>query len=100
MAGRNTSETAGFASFDFRVTREITITEGTKAVFIWEAFNLFNRSNFTRFQQDAFDSNNLPQVGGLRIVEVTPTGDFLTPTAASNTLSGPREMQFAFKFVW
>ncbi|MFB3126314.1 MAG: TonB-dependent receptor domain-containing protein [Candidatus Acidiferrales bacterium] len=99
--GRNSAETTGFASFDFRVTREITITEGTKAVFIWEAFNLFNRSNFTRFQQDAFDAAfPTMQVGGTRIVEVTPTSDFLRPTAASNTLGGPREMEFAFKFIW
>jgi len=108
--GSNTASTTGFATFDFRVTREITITEGTRAVFIWEAFNLFNRSNFNRFTRDAFKidcpsptpsrPNPCPGGGGARIIEVNPLSDFLTPTAASTTLNGPREMQFAFKFIW
>ncbi|MDA2914458.1 hypothetical protein MYX77_11000 [Acidobacteriia bacterium AH_259_A11_L15] len=40
------------------------------------------------------------RVGGARFIEVAPLDDFLTPTAASSTLHGPREMQFAFKFIW
>ena len=98
--GSNTASTTGFAIFDFRVTREITITEGTKAVFIWEAFNLINRTNFNRFTGDAYEVVGNSINGGARIIEVAPLSDFLTPTAASTTLNGPREMQFALKFIW
>ncbi|MCH6553941.1 MAG: TonB-dependent receptor [Acidobacteria bacterium] len=107
--GRNPFTTTNFANVDFRVTREFTITEGTKAVFIWEAFNLFNRVNFNRFRNGAFfGSADCVQSGGFgslclpgtRTVTLSPRSNFLEPTAASNTLSGPREMQFAFKFIW
>ena len=98
--GRNTATTTGLATFDFRVTREIRFKETMKAVFIWEAFNLFNRTNFNRFRGDAFEEVGTSQVGGQRIVRVDTLPSFLTPTAASTTLNGPREIQFAFKFIW
>ncbi|MFQ5778086.1 MAG: hypothetical protein ACE5IP_08765, partial [Terriglobia bacterium] len=98
--GRNTATTTGFATFDFRVTREVRFKETMKAVFIWEAFNLFNRTNFNRFTRDAFEVTGDSITGGARFIEVAPLSDFLTPTAASTTLNGPREIQFAFKFIW
>lgn len=103
---RNFGETTGFANFDLRVTREFRFGEGKKFVFLWEAFNLFNRTNFTRFNEDAFRGDFSCTPGffscdpGTRVVTVTPRSDFLNPEAASTTLSGPREMQFGFKFIW
>lgn len=103
--GRNTFTTTGLATVDFRVTREIRLTENTKAVFVWEAFNLFNRTNFTRFESDQFDTVGTSSSGSVNIVKVEPIlvqGQpvFLVPQAASNTLIGPREMQFALKFIF
>ncbi len=42
---RNFLMTTGFVNFDLRVQKEIRIGERKKIRFIWEAFNLFNRSN-------------------------------------------------------
>jgi hypothetical protein len=106
--GRNYAEGTGFATFDLRITREFRFGERMKAVFLWEAFNLFNRTNFTWFIDDAFyGDGSCTQAGfgapcdpGSRIITVTPRAGFLNPTAASNTLAGPREMQFGFKFIW
>lgn len=97
---RNTATTTGLATFDFRVTKEFRWGESKKIVFLWEAFNLFNRSNFTGFESDAFETVSTSRVGGARFVVVEPNPDFLRPNAASSTLSGPREMQFGFKFIW
>ncbi len=97
--GRNTATTTGFATFDLRVTREVRFGESKKFVFTWEAFNLFNHANFFRWQEDAFDTRT-SQTGSTRFVFVEPTDNFLEPTVASSTFSGPREMQFGFKFIW
>ncbi|MFP5263538.1 MAG: TonB-dependent receptor domain-containing protein [Blastocatellia bacterium] len=44
---RNTFTGPGFASFDPRVTRDIKLHEGVRLQLIAEAFNAFNRVNFT-----------------------------------------------------
>jgi hypothetical protein len=104
---RNFAKTTGFAVVDFRVTREVRFGETKKAVFVWEAFNLFNRTNFNRFNDNAFrgTASCTQTVSGTcdpgsRMVTVTPRSGFLNPFAASNRTSGPREMQIAFKFIW
>ncbi|MFQ5777274.1 MAG: TonB-dependent receptor domain-containing protein [Terriglobia bacterium] len=104
--GRNAFTTTGLATFDFRVTREIPVSETLKVAFIWESFNLFNRTNFTRFENDQFDTVSTSVTGTVHNVVVEPILDsngqpvFLVPQAASNTLRGPREMQFALKFIF
>ncbi len=105
---RNFALSPGFAVFDFRVTREFRFGETKKFVFLWEAFNLFNRVNFNQVNNDAFfGTATCTQAGfgapcdpGSRIVTVTPRSGFLSPTEASTRTSGPREMQFGFKFIW
>ncbi len=118
---QNFGETSGLANVDLRIQREFSLGESKKFVFSWEAFNLFNRTNFTRFAGDAFDGTandrdifrdgNLVVAGcardannrcapGTRIVLAEPDTRFLSPTATSNTLSGAREMQWAFKYIW
>jgi hypothetical protein len=44
---RNTFTGPGFVSFDPRITREIRIRETARLQLIVEAFNVFNRANFT-----------------------------------------------------
>ena len=42
---RNYIETTGFANFDFRVQKDVRITESKSLRFSWEVFNAFNRQN-------------------------------------------------------
>ncbi len=107
---RNFGTTTGLANFDFRIKREFRFGETKKIAFHWEAFNLFNRTNFNRFNEDAFrgdfDCTKTPSGTfnpcdpGSITVTVTPRSDFLRPEAASTTFYKPRQMQFGFKFIW
>jgi hypothetical protein len=114
---RNFGETTGLANFDFRIKREFRFGEGKKIVFLWEAFNLFNRTNFSQFAEDAFRGDFNCTKGGVLAnpgpvstfapcdpgsitVTATPRSDFLEPEAASTTFYRPRQMQFGFKFIW
>ena len=42
---RNFLETTGFFTVDFRVQKDFRITESKRIRFLWEAFNLLNRTN-------------------------------------------------------
>lgn len=102
--GRNPFETPGFATVDFRVSKDFRITETKKVRFIWEAFNLFNRVNSpSRFNLDRINFRvltSLASVGTDRRIVITPNTGYLDRRSASGTLFGPREMQFAVKFIW
>ncbi len=98
---RNSFRGSGFANVDFRIARDIKLTEGTRFEIIWEAFNLFNRVNFTSFStiQYRIVSSGVDPLG-VRQVRLAPDPGFLQPRAASTTLWGPREFQLAIKFHW
>lgn len=109
--GRNSFTTPGFASFDFRTTRNFAINESMKAVLIIEAFNLFNRKNLVGINDDIYRISNSGcrtltgtlgncAAGQMREVEVALLSGFEAPFSASSTLSGPREFQISAKFVW
>lgn len=111
--GRNSGFGTNFVSFDFRVTREFRVTEGSRLVLAWEAFNLLNKTNFTGYDTDAFEevgarlcsatvtTNCMAAASdSARFLNIDTLSGFPNPTAASNTLSGPREMQLAVKFRW
>ncbi len=98
---RNSFRGTGFANVDFRIARDIKVTERTRFEIIWEAFNLFNRVNLTSFStlQYRIASSSVDPTG-LRQVRLTSDPGFLQARAASTTLWGPREFQFAIKFHW
>jgi hypothetical protein len=52
--GRNTFQAPGYADFDMRLQRRFRIGEGKAFAVMAEAFNLFNRTNYTRFDTAAF----------------------------------------------
>jgi hypothetical protein len=92
---------------DLRVGRRFKVTERASVEFLWEAFNLFNRTNVFGVNNDAFFLNGLGQFGcpatpptGATNFQgcVTPNSAFLGTTATSNDLYGARQMQFALKF--
>ena len=91
---------------DLRVGRQFKITERTSVEFLWEAFNLFNRTNVFGVDNDAFFLNsptaaagNCPTPAGATNFQgcVVPRTAFLGTTATSSDLYGARQMQFAAK---
>jgi hypothetical protein len=110
VLGRNTFEGQNFSNFDFRISRSIRFTERYRVELIAESFNLFNHANFTSYDTNAFSTGtnvkNVTSCGGVpvtlgnRCITANALSGFLTPRAASSTLSGPREWQFAIKFFW
>jgi outer membrane receptor protein involved in Fe transport len=89
--GRNTQRLPKFVSFDPRVTRDIRFGERVKLQLIWEAFNVFNRSNFSQVSTTLFAAGSGSTAG--QLVRQTSFG---RPT---NTVD-PRIMQLAAKFVF
>lgn len=89
--GRNTFRRPGLANVDFRVAREIRIRERYRAEFMWEAFNLFNRVNYSAVETTAY---------ALRGSELFPSESFLRPTAVFSFPSTglPRQMQISLRF--
>ncbi|HEX5215851.1 MAG TPA: carboxypeptidase regulatory-like domain-containing protein [Vicinamibacterales bacterium] len=73
-------------TMDLRVARDLPVG-GNKVQVIWEAFNLFNRSNFN------FANNTYYSVSGTTL---TPSTTFGTPTGSA----GERIMQLAVKFIF
>lgn len=99
--GRNTFYLPAAVSFDPRVTRDVRLTERAKLQFIWEAFNVFNRTNITQLQTTQYARSQSPTVCGIAgtpclAPQATGLSAFGTPTATS----GPRIMQLAAKFVF
>jgi outer membrane receptor protein involved in Fe transport len=72
--GRNTLEGPGFASWDFRVSRDITFFERMKLRLMGEAFNSFNRPNFTTFDQAPFAFTAATRTFSPRTQFLTNTG--------------------------
>ena len=96
--GRNSFRQGRFVKFDFRLAKSFYLRENVRVQFIGEFFNLFNRVNFTGF------NNTLYTVGGLTAgslnpsVTLTPRTDFLLPSAAA--VDGQRIGQLALKFIF
>jgi TonB-dependent Receptor Plug Domain. len=80
--GRNTLFLPGRLNFDFGVTKRFAITESTGLDFKWEAFNLFNHTQFGN-GTDSIDSS------------------FGSPTFLHlTTAHAPRRMQFGLRFYF
>lgn len=107
---RNTNfTTPHLLSFDLRIAREIRFTERTRVEFLWEAFNLFNRTQELGVDSRAFSFtgasatsttcpnslfSNAATIGGC----LQPRSAFLEVNSTGNTLYGARQMQFGLKF--
>ncbi len=119
---RNNLETTAFASVDFRVQKEIKISERMSVKLLWEAFNLFNRSNHSNrfnFSTTGYrvlattGTSSAPQVvlrqdtnfAGI-VDPATGQGDLSLCkksnclSSASGVLFGARDMQLGVKFIF
>jgi hypothetical protein len=99
---RNGFRQTGRKTFDMRVSKSFPLGQGRQIVALWEAFNVFNWKNYTSFTTTAYraTSSSVHEATGNVIVNLASDPNFAAPTAASNTLFGPRDMQLGLKFLW
>lgn len=116
---RNFGSGPGFAVFDFRISKSIPVTEGTRLEVLAESFNLFNRVNIAGVGTNvsngvntvamniasSFTINNntcggqsLPN--GTRCITINSATDYLAARSASSTHNAARDIQLAVKFHW
>ena len=86
---------------DLRIDRRFKLTERASMDLLWEAFNLFNRTNVVGVDNDAynFDSECAAPAGAVNFQGcLTPRNTFLGTQSTGNTLYNARQMQFGLKF--
>jgi hypothetical protein len=92
---RNAGITTGFANVDVRLSRTVKIKENFRILGFVEAFNLFNRVNFSEidrtFTPDAQGNFNLPSRDG---------GRFTVPAGRTRNAFSPRQFQFGFRLFF
>jgi hypothetical protein len=91
---RNAGRGQGFASFDMRVARTITVGEKVKLIGYFEAFNLFNRLNVS-------DVNRVFPIGpnGFNLPP-QEDGRFIATPDRFATAFRPRQLQFGFRVTF
>jgi hypothetical protein len=99
---RNGYRTTGRKTLDLRVSREFKAGGTRRFVALVEAFNVFNHTNYTGFSNIKYRvaSNSVDPITNNVTVNLTEDAAFKKPSAASNTIYGPRDMQIGFKFLW
>jgi hypothetical protein len=99
---RNSFRGDGRKTFDLRLSKAFSLGDRRQIVALWEAFNVFNWRNNTAFGTTKYNvaSSSFDAAANKATVNLTESTTFLAPTAASNTLFGPRDMQIGLKFLW
>jgi hypothetical protein len=110
--GRNTNTLPAQVSFDIRVQHDFPIYERAKFQLLFEAFNLFNRPNFSDVNNIQY---NLLSPTDPKCLAGTPAPGCLDPVSVFGTFvgtydhpgggsafpgPGPRTLQLGVKFVW
>jgi hypothetical protein len=101
---RNAYEGPGFHDVDFRLGRQFSISERVKLSLQGEAFNLFNHTNVSSVSTTAFSylaagSGACAGHANACFIPYTST-PFLSATATSNLLWGPRQLQISGKLYF
>jgi outer membrane receptor protein involved in Fe transport len=105
---RNGFRKEGRNTFDLRLSKRFDLGDRRAVQVLWEAFNVFNLTNYTSFStvkysvaSSSFDAaTNKATVNLTEVLDASGKPDFGRPLTASNTLFGPRDMQFGLKFFW
>jgi hypothetical protein len=99
---RNAYRQSGRNTFDLRVSREFALGGRARLQALVEAFNLFNHANFTGASNIRYRvaSSRFDPAANQVIINLNEDPDFGRPSAASNTLFGPRDVQLGFKLLW
>ncbi|QQS46191.1 MAG: TonB-dependent receptor [Acidobacteriota bacterium] len=96
QAGRNTGRGESFYSFDMRIARRFFVKESRFLEFTFEAFNLFNRTNFLGI-------NNIVGTTFAGATDFNARGrEDRRPTEPLGFISSadPRQLQFGIRFNW
>lgn len=98
--GSNSFRMPARVTWDLRVGKDFHITERHVVEFIFEAFNLLNRTNFTQIDTTQFFLVTNPIVADrtFRPNALAPNPKFRQGQLAGNTLFRQRELQFALKY--
>jgi len=101
---RNAYEGPGFHDVDFRLGRQFALSERVKLSLQGEAFNLFNHTNISSVSTTAFSylaagSGACSGHANACFIPYTST-PFLSATATSNLLWGPRQLQISGKLYF
>jgi hypothetical protein len=99
---RNAFTAPGFHDVDFRLARQFRLGERVRLALLGEAFNLFNHTNVSAVNTTAF---NYTAAGSGVCAGHTngcyvPNTAFLSPTATSNLLFGPRQLQVSARLTF
>jgi hypothetical protein len=99
---RNGFRREGRKTFDMRLSKRFDLGGRRQLQVLWEVFNLFNTVNYTGFDTNKYRvvSNSYNPATNVVTVNLTELPDFGEATTASNTLFGPRDMQFGVKVNW
>jgi hypothetical protein len=87
--GRNSFRQPKIVNVDARLSRRFNFTETINLEFLIEGFNLFNRTQITGVNTNAFNI-----VG----TSLNPDAAFGTESATGNSIFQQRQVQFAFRF--
>jgi hypothetical protein len=89
-------------TIDMRVSKRFSLGGTRQFEALWEAFNVFNTTNYTGFGTTKYraTSSSYDAATNKAVVNLISDAGFGVPTTASNTLFGPRDMQLGFKFLW
>ncbi|MBV8906302.1 MAG: TonB-dependent receptor, partial [Acidobacteriia bacterium] len=109
--GRNVFVGPALHNVDFRVMRAFPLRERLRVEFLSEAFNLFNETNLNLSGNTATTAYNYVAVGGKGCPAsayastngcLLPSPTFMAPSSgtSTNTLYGPRQLQFSAKLVF
>jgi hypothetical protein len=99
---RNACTAPGFHNIDFRLGRQFGITERMRLSLIGEAFNLFNHTNVSGVNTTAFtySAAGSGACNGHTNACYVPSPTFLAPTATSNLIWGPRQLQVSGRLTF
>ena len=99
---RNAYTGPGHKNMDFRIGRQFTIGERVKLSLLGEAFNLFNTTNISSVNTTAFtySAAGSGACAGHTNACYVPSPTFMAPTATSNLLWGPRQLQVSGRLTF
>jgi len=111
---RNAFNLPNFYNIDFRLARQFSFHERMKLALMGEAFNLFNHTNVSSVNSTSFyylaagktttyNGQTISCVGHTNACfypNDTGTNPFLAPTATSNLLWGPRQLQVSARLTF
>ncbi len=99
---RNGYRQSGRKTIDLRLSKQFNLGGRKRVEALWESFNIFNWTNYTSFGTTKYRvaSSSYDAATNKATVNLTEDTGFALPSAASNTLFGPRDMQIGLKFLW